>query len=98
MRKPSPWSRLALNLHPVARSPGTLSESSVPAPLLLFGLRVKTPPRGFAVEMKVTNPVTSAWHMLHKCWFSFFVNKDNALTTHETCVTLSADMPSFLFV
>ena len=45
--------------------------------------------------MKVTNPVTSAWHMLHKCWFSFFVNKDNTLTTHETCVTLSADMPSF---
>ena len=40
-RKPSPWSQATPNLHPVARSPGTLREPSVPAPVLLFGLRVK---------------------------------------------------------
>lgn len=31
-------------------------------------------------EMKVTNPVVKTWHMLDKCWFSFFVNKNDALT------------------
>jgi len=48
--------------------------------------------------MKVTNPVTNAWHMLYKYWFSFFVNKDHTLTPHTEAwmtLSLSTNVPSF---
>ena len=91
--KPSPWSQAAPN-----QSPGTLSKWTVPAPL--FGMRVKITTSWVCHgnEMKATNPVTTTWHMLCKCWFSFFVNKDDVLTVHtQTCMTLplSANMLSF---
>lgn len=72
----------ALNLNPVAQTPGMLSRQTVPVPIFLVGMRVKITTSWVCCgrEMKVTYLVIKTWNILYKCWFSPFVNKNDVFT------------------